>query len=91
MMIAAYPRGMGLTSIKVSRDLRDRVSRLARQRRMSQHAYLDQLLQEAEENEFWRRMAEVSAEDYQSAIADDRDHLNEDYDVEEALIRDEEE
>lgn len=81
---------MSLTTIKVSKELRDRVSRLAHQRRMSQHAYLDQLLQEAEEKEFWRRMAEVSAEGYQSAVEEDGDELNEDYDLEERLIRDEE-
>ncbi|WP_120002951.1 hypothetical protein [Nesterenkonia muleiensis] len=70
---------MALTSIKVSKELRDQVSRLAQQQRMSQHAYLDQLLQEAEEKEFWRRMAEVSAEDYESAVKEDGDHRSPDY------------
>jgi len=81
---------MSLTSIKVSKELRDRVSKLAHQHRMSQHAYLDQLLQEAEEKEFWRRMAEVSAEGYRSAVEEDGDQLDEDYDFEESLIEDEE-
>lgn len=81
---------MSLTSIKVSKELRDRVSKLAQQRSMSQHAYLDQLLQEAEEKEFWRRMADVGAADYHLALDEDGDELNEDYDAEESLIRDEE-
>lgn len=81
---------MSHTSIKVSKELRDRVSRLAHQQHMSQHAYLDQLLREAEEKEFWKRMAVVNAEDYQSAVEEDGDQLNEDFDLEESLIRDEE-
>lgn len=81
---------MTLTSIKVSKDLRDRVSRLARRRSMSQHAYLEQLLSEAEEQEFWARMAEMDAAEHQSALEQDGDQLSEDYELEEELIESEE-
>ena len=86
----AYRREMELTSIKVSKDVRDRVSRLARQRGVSQHVYLDGLLREAEETEFWRQMAQATAQEYRSAVTEDGDQLNEDYDLEESRIRGEE-
>lgn len=81
---------MNRTSINVSEATRERLNRLARGRGMSQHTYLDQLLKEAEEAEFWRRMAEVSAEDYHHEVAADGDGLDEDYSLEEAEIRAEE-
>ncbi|MFT3874949.1 MAG: CopG family transcriptional regulator [Propioniciclava sp.] len=81
---------MSLTSIKVSKELRDRVSRLAHDRGMSQHAYLDQLLREAEERDFWARMADTGADEYRAALAEDGDQLGDDYDDEESLIRAEE-
>ena len=89
-LITAYHKSMSLTTIKVTKDVRDRVSRLARLQRMSQHAYLDQLLREAEEKAFWHRMAEANAEEYHQALAADGDALNEDYALEESVIEAEE-
>ncbi|WP_150460794.1 hypothetical protein [Nesterenkonia ebinurensis] len=81
---------MSLTSIKVPQELRDRVSRLAHQRRMSQHANLNQLLKEAEEKESWRRMATTSAHEYRDAFEEDGNQLDEDYDAEESTLLGEE-
>lgn len=44
----------------------------------------------ADEKEFWRRMAQVSAADRKSAIEADDDLRNEDYNAEASLIRDDE-
>lgn len=90
MLLYAYHKSMSLTTIKVTKDVRDRVSKLARLQHMSQHAYLDQLLREAEEKAFWRGMAEASAEEYDQALAEDGDALNEDYALEESVIEAEE-
>lgn len=78
-----------MTSIKVPAELRDRVSRLAAKRHLSQHAYLDQLVQGAEEAEFWSQMARASATEYAEALAEDGDVLNEDFALEDAALGDE--
>lgn len=75
-----------LTTIKVTKEFRDRLNRLAKLQRMSQHAYLDQLLREAEEKVFGHRMAEASAEEYHQKVEADGDALGGDYSLEEATI-----
>lgn len=76
-----------MTTIKVPKAVRDRVSRLAQQHRMTQHAYLDQLLREAEEKEFWRRMTAIGGPaEYRRILTEDGDLPDEDFSVEEDAI-----
>ena len=79
-----------LTSIKVPIELRNQVRDAATLAGLTQSGLIEVLLERFADELFWQRMEEVSPAQDRADLAEDRDGLNEDYTLEDALLDEEE-
>jgi predicted transcriptional regulator len=68
-----------MTTIKVSRQVREKISALASGRGVTQNALLADLLEHEADREFWLGLAAIAPGEYRAAIAEDGDSLDSDF------------
>ncbi|WP_062520438.1 hypothetical protein [Demequina silvatica] len=76
-----------MTTIKVRRSTRARVSELAGERGVTQSELLDQLLDHEAEREFWVGLSRLTPEAYRAALAEDDDHVDMGFGLEDSPTR----
>lgn len=81
---------MTSTTIKVASATHDRLRRLAKASGMTQGEYIEALLDQREEADFWQAIEALDSTEVRAAIASDGDEPSEDYGLEdETMARDE--
>jgi len=81
---------MSRTTIAIQTQTRVRLREQADGQSMTIDAFLRELLDERERNQFWASFEDVTPQAYTAAVARDDDGLDEGYVVENGLLTDEE-
>lgn len=83
---AGILHGMTSTTIKVGSATHDRLRRLAKASGMTQGEYIESLLDQREEADFWQAIEALDPAEVREAVAADGDEASDDYRVEDNAL-----